>query len=116
MNKKELMLNIGEKVKEVRLDRGLTQEQLAEKADIGAAFVARVEAGQKMLSIPALQRVAAALNISCDYLINGTSITSRMGNLSLLLNDKSDAYLSAIEKIVQICSHNFVCKSDLADK
>ncbi|KFM92918.1 helix-turn-helix transcriptional regulator [Paenibacillus sp. FSL R5-0527] len=58
-----------ERLKELRLEKGLTQEQLAQKMDIPAASIRRLEVSE---SIPRKERLIALsnfFNVSIDYLI-----------------------------------------------
>jgi XRE family transcriptional regulator, regulator of sulfur utilization len=41
----------------------LTQEQLAEKADLAPAYISRVEQGQENISVDSLARIALALDV-----------------------------------------------------
>ena len=59
MNIKKLF---GKKVKEKRLSLGLTQEELAEKADISAKSLSRIEIGSNFISAEKLEEVCTALN------------------------------------------------------
>ena len=43
---------------------GLTQEQLAEAADVSTNFIGYVERGQRALSIKTLERIARALGVA----------------------------------------------------
>jgi transcriptional regulator with XRE-family HTH domain len=55
---------LGEIVRELREARGLTQAQLAERAQIALSYVTLIEAGQEAnLSRQILQRLARALGV-----------------------------------------------------
>lgn len=54
---------LGARIRELRLHLGLTQERLGELAEISAGYVAQVETGSAMPSIPALLRIAQALAV-----------------------------------------------------
>ena len=62
----------GNRVLMARKNRGLTREQLAEKADISVQFLADIEKGRKNMTITTLRKLSAALMISADYIVNGT--------------------------------------------
>ena len=69
---KEKMMNpeeIGRNIRRYRIKRGLTQEQLAELADLSAGYVRQVELGLKTLSLPTLFRIAEALDTSPQSLL-----------------------------------------------
>ncbi len=64
MNDKEKTIkDLGNKLKEAREKAGLTQLELAEKADITANYYAVVERGEKNVSYEKLQRILKVLNI-----------------------------------------------------
>ena len=42
---------IGERLKKARLDKNLTQEQLAEQIDVSIAFLSRVERGSSHINL-----------------------------------------------------------------
>ncbi|MBD5156134.1 MAG: helix-turn-helix transcriptional regulator [Butyrivibrio sp.] len=63
--------SIGGRVRTVREERGYTREQLAEYADISSDFLWQVETGRSSLSVQNLGKIAAALDVTTDYLIYG---------------------------------------------
>lgn len=65
MDKKEL----GKKIREARNKCGMTQEALAEKADIGAVYLGEIERGLKMPSVSVFIKLIEALDISADYIL-----------------------------------------------
>ena len=54
---------VGKNVRTLRLDRGLSQEELADKADIHQTYLSGVEGGKRNPSILILERIAGALAI-----------------------------------------------------
>ncbi len=60
--------NIGNNLKEIRLLRGLTQEDLASKVQVSQAMIAQMERGSKSISIPLGKEIAGALNCSLEDL------------------------------------------------
>ena len=61
--------NIGRRIKEARTKRGLTQEQLAEKADITIVYLSELERGVKSPSLTVFVSIAEALKVSTDSLL-----------------------------------------------
>lgn len=59
-NIKELL---GKKIRELRKARKYTQEQLAEKIDIGTPNISYFETGKYSPSIETLEKIAKALNV-----------------------------------------------------
>ena len=62
----------GERVKDLRKQKGMTQERLAEKAGITPAALSQIEKGARVPTIPVLHRIARVLGVSLDYLSGKT--------------------------------------------
>jgi transcriptional regulator with XRE-family HTH domain len=54
----------GERLRELRLARGLTQEQLAERAHIHRTYLASVESGKRNVAIVNVIYLSRALDVS----------------------------------------------------
>ena len=79
---------LGQRVKKVRLLRELTQEQLAEKADVVNSYVGVIERGEKKASINTLVKIANALNCSVDYLLVDSLISEHDRIFDVIISDK----------------------------
>ncbi len=60
---------LGQRIKEARKNLKMTQEVLAEKANIGTVYLGEIERGIKMPSLNVLIQIIEALNVSADYLL-----------------------------------------------
>jgi len=60
---------IGEAVRIYRKRAGLTQERLAEKADLHPVYVGEVERGEQTVSVYALMRIARAVGVRVRDLV-----------------------------------------------
>ena len=60
---------IGRRVHDFRMDRDLTQEGLAEAAELSVPYVSHIERGKKKASISTFIRLASALGITVDTLL-----------------------------------------------
>jgi transcriptional regulator with XRE-family HTH domain len=57
-------MNVGAQIKELRIKRAMTQEQLAAKAGLSRIYIAKLEASERSSpSFPALERIARALRV-----------------------------------------------------
>jgi transcriptional regulator with XRE-family HTH domain len=65
-------MELGKKIKQLRLKTGLTQEQLAEKLGIGAQSVSKWENAVAMPDISALPLLAEIFGVSIDDLFDLT--------------------------------------------
>lgn len=63
---------MGQRIKEQRLLRGYSREQLAEMADITPRFCYDIELGSKNMSLHTLCKISSALSVSTDYLLFGS--------------------------------------------
>ena len=57
------------RLKELRLEKGLNQAELATKADIQATAISHFENGTRKPSFKNLRNLANALNVTTDYLL-----------------------------------------------
>ena len=68
---------IGRRIKTVRMEQNLTQEELADKIDVSVAFMSRVERGSGKINLKRLTQIAEILNVSPGYLLTGSNTTSK---------------------------------------
>lgn len=61
----------GERILLVRVMRGYTREELAEKASISPKFLYEIETGKKGFSAIVLYNICKALKVDCDYILTG---------------------------------------------
>ncbi|HEX3463362.1 MAG TPA: helix-turn-helix transcriptional regulator [Candidatus Elarobacter sp.] len=62
---------LGERVRELRAGRGLTQLRLAERSGISRPSIANVEAGRQNVSLRQLCALATALGVTAAELLSG---------------------------------------------
>jgi transcriptional regulator with XRE-family HTH domain len=60
----QMLRRLGARVKHLRRERGLTQEELAERASLTSKFVGEVERAESNPSAASLARMAGALSVS----------------------------------------------------
>lgn len=68
---------IGSRIKQARLAKNYTQEDLAEKIDISVAFLSRVERGNSHINLKRLDQICNLLDVSEAYILNGASNNSQ---------------------------------------
>lgn len=69
--KKNINLEIGERVRQTRISRGFSREHLAELLEISTLFLGYIECGQRGMSLNTLQKLCIVLNVSADYILLG---------------------------------------------
>ena len=62
-------LALGKKIREARLEKKYTQQNLAEEAGIGEMYLGEIERGTKMPSLKIFIKIIEALDISADYVL-----------------------------------------------
>ena len=65
----ELAVAFGVVIRRLRIDAGLTQEQLGFEAELRRTYVSILELGQQQPSLTTVFKLASALNISAANLI-----------------------------------------------
>lgn len=83
---------IGERIRTIRKRRGMTQEQLAEAANLSVPYISHLERGFKRPSLETLVRLAGALHVTADCLLSGMQPEDR------------DAFLPDIQELLNDCS------------
>ena len=63
VRKISIAVRFGAQLRALRLQAGLTQEQLAESADVSVNFVSLVERGLKSPTLATMERLAIALKV-----------------------------------------------------
>ena len=59
----DVLERVGRRIREARASAGLTQEQLAEKADLAVSYVGQIERGLRDPSLKALNSITDALGL-----------------------------------------------------
>jgi len=55
---------VGFRIRSLREDRNLSQEKLAELADLHRTYIGQIERGEKNIGLKNLQRIANALGVN----------------------------------------------------
>jgi transcriptional regulator with XRE-family HTH domain len=61
----------GDRVKALRLESGMTQEDLSEKAGIGRVFISQLENGHKEACLDVMEALAGSFKITISDLLSG---------------------------------------------
>lgn len=64
------LVSLGEVVKALRAEAGLTQDALAVRADITGTYISHIERGHRNLTWTALGRISQGLGVSRSVLVN----------------------------------------------
>jgi len=99
---------IGERIRQLRVEKGWSQEELAHRADLHPSHMGQIERGEKSFTIDSLEKVINALDITFEELFRfinpdfkgkDTSMVYKITNK--LINRNMDDQ-KAIDKLVDI--------------
>jgi transcriptional regulator with XRE-family HTH domain len=104
-------LPLGERLKQLRQERGLSQADLAAKVGTDPGQISRYENGRMAPSAEAVARLADVLDVSCDYLLIEDSprrplhtpedvLGDRLGAIAELDDDDRHSLLNVIDALV----------------
>jgi transcriptional regulator with XRE-family HTH domain len=68
-SKEEILVRFGERVRDLRKLKNLSQEQLAFKADLHRTYIGMIERAEKNITLINIQKIANALEINIDELL-----------------------------------------------
>lgn len=80
---------IGERIKNARKEKNMTQEKLAEQIGVSIAFLSRIERGNSQVNIKRLSQICKILDLTEGEILNGSSNESNS-----YLNDEFSKLLS----------------------
>lgn len=96
---------IGKKLKEIRISQNLTQEYVANMANVNTSHISNIENNRVKISLPTLIHVCNALNTTVDYILseeynNPSSIIEQ--EILFELHTCSDETKEQILKIIRV--------------
>ena len=94
---------IGVKIRKARLEKKITQEQLAALADVGVTHISHIETGNTIPSLKTLIAIVNALDCSMDELFSLEVRSAKpvaLGQLSALLDDCTEEEMKIITDTV----------------
>jgi len=68
MNKKAILILFGEKVRKLRKEQRLSQEELSFKADLHRTYIGMIERAEKNITLLNVEKIAKALNVDIKKL------------------------------------------------
>ncbi|WP_299097854.1 helix-turn-helix transcriptional regulator [uncultured Winogradskyella sp.] len=67
-SKQEILIKFGERVREIRKEKGLSQEELAHKADLHRTYIGMIERAEKNITLINIEKIANALETKIENL------------------------------------------------
>lgn len=110
---------LGAHLRALRRERNLTQEQLAERANVHPTYITRIEAGRSMPALDVLTRLAAALGVSTAELVRVVEQRESAADADLirqeirrLLDGASHQQLALIRDFAALLRRGGYCSGD----
>ena len=106
---------IGSRIKEARIKNGMSQADLAAKANISLPHISDIELGKSNMLLTSFIRIAIALQVSADTLLRPDVPSVRSlyeGELSEVFSDCSPAQMDSILKIAREVKQTFCRKEE----
>ena len=105
----DLLTQIGQRIRKHRERSRLSQEQLAERAEVSSQTISTAETGKKRLRVENIIKICEVLEISPDYLLLGEIspqdliiLSEKLSQLTpgqyRHLEDIIDSYISALSE------------------
>jgi len=91
---------LGNKIRMHRKLKGMTQEQLAEQADISLSFFGHIERGTRKPSLDTLVDIANVLEVSPDVLLQDSLVSTRLA-CTRTLSENNRALLNNIAVLLE---------------
>ena len=71
-------MKIGDRIKKLRKEHGMTQGELAAAAGLATITIGQYELGKRTPNAQSLKKIASVFNISIDYLLSETDSTGKI--------------------------------------
>ena len=93
---------LGLKIKEQRINNGLTQDKLAELVNCNTSHISNIENNHTKISLNVLLAIANSLDTSIDYLLSNQYKNSSLALNNEILRAISDFSAEKKEKLLKI--------------
>lgn len=100
---------LGERIKALRTQNGLTQSALAEKIFVSESYIALIECGKRNPSSEIISKLSEHFGVSADFIMNGEPTSDdllRVKEWKSLVNGRTDSEISGALKLVRIFFDN----------
>jgi len=68
-NKNSILIKFGEKVRELRRLKGISQEELADRANLHRTYIGMIERAEKNITLINIEKIANALEVKISDLL-----------------------------------------------
>lgn len=98
-------VKIGKKIKKIRLEKELTQEEIASAAEISLSHMSNIETAKTKVSLITLAKISRILECSLDELVFDDKITSNF-KLKKILCNVDEFEINIIEVLIKAIEDN----------
>ena len=70
MAKRKILIAFGNKVRELRKEKGISQEELADRAGLHRTYIGMIERAEKNITLTNIEKIAKALDVSISELMS----------------------------------------------
>lgn len=102
-NMEDIKILLGKRIKELRLKKGMSQEQLAEMLDIAVRNVSKIECGTNFIRADKIPKLSLALDVTPKELFNFEHLkehTNLREEIITIMNDNPEK-ITEIYKVVK---------------
>lgn len=71
--KNTILVEFGKKIQQIRKEQNLSQEKLAELADLHRTYIGMIERGEKNITLVNIEKIARALKVTISDIFNDIS-------------------------------------------
>ena len=68
MSKRKILIAFGDRVRELRKEKGISQEELSYKADLHRTYIGMIERAEKNITLTNIEKIAKALDVDIKKL------------------------------------------------
>lgn len=103
-----LQKRFGSRIRNIRMREQLTQEKLAERAEINVTYVSDIERGETNITLEMVERIAKAFNVDPKYLFEFTADTDEeetsdfLERIILMLQSAPKSKMRKIERLISL--------------
>lgn len=99
-------MSIGAKVKALRIQNDITQEELAKKIGVTSGTIGMIETDNRKPSLDVLKKIATVFNVSTDYLLDIKPIDNAT-DLELIQRARNKMTSEQKEKMMNLLKISF---------
>ena len=105
--KKQINIEIGERIKNAREQRKITQEKLAERVEVSPQYISDLERGVVGVSVSTLKNICLALDVTSDSLLFDVVQDSEISVLVECCRRLNKKQFSVVEDIIRRLTEAF---------